>query len=203
MIPETPETRKKPAPCGSQSSRSSSLCRGARLLLSTPTQFAPVRNGLSSVGFDPIFGCTARMHKWVDCWLRPCGASTRNMSWGGMKLHVQFVWKHVVILHRFATFCYCHEFTECVKKIPTSLKGERPRWVSVYILGRCAFSRNLENWCLPICNLRWSPWILEALLPKCIDVLWRCNFFGWAGQKNVTWEVPQVWGSLCENISKR
>ena len=53
-----PETRKKPAPCGSQSSRSSSLCRGARLLLSTPTQFAPVTSCLSSVGFDPIFGCT-------------------------------------------------------------------------------------------------------------------------------------------------
>ena len=55
MIPETPETGKKPAPCGSQSSRSSSLCRGARLLLSTPTQFAPVTSCLSSVGFDPIF----------------------------------------------------------------------------------------------------------------------------------------------------
>ena len=54
----------------------------------------------------PQFGwvwSNLQMHKWVDCWLRPCGASTRNMSWGGMKLHVQFVWKHVVILHRFAT----------------------------------------------------------------------------------------------------
>ena len=72
-------------------------------------------------------------------------------------------------------FCTYHECTECVKKIPTSLKGERPRWVWVYILGRCAFSWNLENWCLPVCNLRWSPWILEGrpqcqltLLPKCI-----------------------------------
>ena len=35
--------------------------------------------------WSTLHGCTTRMHKWVDCWLRQCGASTRNMSWGGMK----------------------------------------------------------------------------------------------------------------------
>ena len=75
-----------------QSSRSSSLCQGTRLLLSTPTQSAPVRNRLSSVGFDPIF--TDAQHKTCH------GVGWRCKS---RILADQFVWKHVVILHRFAT----------------------------------------------------------------------------------------------------
>ena len=94
-----------------QSTRSSSLCQGARLLLSTPTQFGPVKDSLSSVGFDPIFGCTARMHKWVDCWLRQCGAST-----GGMKMQISYLGSPIRLKTccHSSSFCYHVESTDCV-----------------------------------------------------------------------------------------
>ena len=96
-------------PCGSQSSRSSSLCQGARLLLSTPTQFAPVMNRLSSVGFDPIFtgaqhGCTS---EWTADSVNvvPQHKTCHGVGWRCKSriLADQFVWKYGVVLHRFAT----------------------------------------------------------------------------------------------------
>ena len=90
-------------PRGSQSPWSSSLCQGARLLPSTPTQFDSARNGLSSIGLDPIFT-------------------------NGMKMQI---WHLVSPIHlktccRSSQFCYHVESTECVRKIPTSLNGVRP-----------------------------------------------------------------------------
>ena len=104
-----PTTSTELFPCGSQSSRSSSLCQGTRLLLSTPTQFAPVMNRLSSVGFDPIFtdaqhGCTS---EWTADSINvvPQHETCHGVGWRCKSriLADQFVWKHGVILHRFAT----------------------------------------------------------------------------------------------------
>ena len=97
----------------------------------------------------------------------------------------QFVWKHGVILHRFATTTSNQLIVSC-----------NLFWMSARLLNEIAFSRNLENWYLPMCNFR-SPWILggrpqcqitccvagKTFLngPKCNDFLWRCNFLGWAG----------------------
>ena len=64
-----------------------------------------------------LHGCTTRMHKWVDCWLRQCGASTQNMSWGGMKMQISFLGSpfHLKIWCRSSSFCYCNvESTDCV-----------------------------------------------------------------------------------------
>ena len=96
-------------PRGSQSSRSSSLCQGTPLLPSTATQCGPVKDHLSSVGFDPIFtdaqhGCTS---EWTADSINavPQHETCHGVGWRckSRSLADQLVWKHGVILHRFAT----------------------------------------------------------------------------------------------------
>jgi hypothetical protein len=106
-----------------------------------------------------LHGFTTRMHKWVDCWLHQCSASTRNMSWGGMKMQVAHLGRPIRLKTccHSSSFCYHVESTDCVLLFIF--------WVRVCLLNEVAFSRNLENWYLPMCNFR-SPWILEGR-PQC------------------------------------
>ena len=75
-----------------------SLCQGTPLLPSTPTQCGPVRNRLSSVGFDPIFtdaqhGCTS---EWTADSVNvvPQHETRHGVGWRCKSriLAVQFVW---------------------------------------------------------------------------------------------------------------
>ena len=132
--------------CGSQSPWSSSLCQGARLLLSTPTQFFSPRNCLSSVGFDPIF-----TDGQVSGPLTPpmwCLNAKYVMGWDETPENMFPLF--TVLLPR--------RIKRVHQEDPNQLEGG-PGWVVTYILGGCilllnegASSRNLESWCLPICK---------------------------------------------------
>ena len=64
-----------------------------------------------------LHGFTTRMHKWVDCWLHQCSASTRNMSWGGMKMQVAHLGRPIRLKTccHSSSFCYYHvESSDCV-----------------------------------------------------------------------------------------
>ena len=66
--------------------------------------------------WSTLHGCTTRMHKWVDCWLHQCSASTRNMSWGGMKMQVAHLGRPIRLKTwcHSSSFCYHVESTDCV-----------------------------------------------------------------------------------------
>ena len=136
-------------PCGSQSSRSY-LCQGTPLLPSTPTQCGPVRNRLSSVGFDPIFtdaqhGCTS---EWTADSINvvPQHETCHGMGWDEDANLVSWQSNSFETCCHSSSFCYHVESTDCVLLFIF--------WVRVCLLNEVAFSRNLENWYLPICNFR-------------------------------------------------
>ena len=83
-----------------------------------------------------LHGFATRMHKWVDCWLRQCSASTRNMSWGGMKMQVAHLGRPI----RLKTRCHSSSFCYHVESLIASCNFHFG-WVCVLAKWSCIFPK--------------------------------------------------------------